>query len=408
MNDELMRRISDALDAPGGIEANEELRAQLEGDAAAAAYALDLEAIDSALSELGEQRAARIDSGPGWEAVASRFEELEDIGDVTAPPMLEGEDPLPEDAVRPVTLELAAATEPARPEAKVIDLAERRSRRALFATLGGLAAAAAVGLGILAGLEINADSESMVAGAAVHPAPGEAAPAAPASGTGAMAEMEMSAEEGADQAAAGALMPAAPMEPAARPEPTLRARRAVARGGRRGVYPMEMDSLLDDAVGGGRGPVASGSGGGGRRGDSAGAGAEPPMTIGDTSSEPSRPQVVNVLVAAERQIRRCMGDTRAPARVRVRVNGASGAIESLTIDPPFHTGPEGRCMVGVIRRLPMPRSSRPMYTVSHVYRPERVAGGSLDAPANAARQRRQRRRSPAREQRPPVVDAYGH
>ena len=87
MKEELQRRISDALDAPGGLEADADLRALLEDDADAAGYAADLAAIDGALAALGEGF-----EEPDWDALADRIdagleaeEALEPL-DVTAPP----------------------------------------------------------------------------------------------------------------------------------------------------------------------------------------------------------------------------------------------------------------------------------------------------------------------------------
>lgn len=395
MNDELTRRISDALDAPGGIEADEDLRAQIESDAAATAYAQDLESIGAALGALSTRA-----SEPDWRAMLGRIEarlddDLEDIGDVTAPPELE-------DAEGQAPAVPVKATAPAvamRAESNVVDLAAHRRQRALFATIGGLAAAAAVGLGIMAGLSLERDAEP-VAAAGVMQAASEAAPASPAPAQMAVSdvmgdvEAPGSSEESLPEAdmvaggeapsAAPSVMATAPAEARAdldRPDMQPMPGRRASGGSSRGAAGTD-DGL--HALGRSHGP---GQGAGGMGG---------PQT-------PDRVEVVNALNSVQAEIVACMGDTRSVARVFVRVNGSTGTVGAVRVSPPF-SGAEAACMVRVIGGVQMPRSAS-TYEIEHAYRPERVAGGTLGRPAAAARaRRRQSSATPAQERVLPSAD----
>ncbi len=115
MNDELMRRISDALDAEGGYEGDAELRALLAKDTEAAAYAADLARVDAALRGLGARRRRE----PDWDALAARIdarldEELEAL-DAEAPPRFEDEVRTREPAVSQEVPAMRAAPPAAAP-----------------------------------------------------------------------------------------------------------------------------------------------------------------------------------------------------------------------------------------------------------------------------------------------------
>src|SRR5688572_309102 len=88
-----MRRIEDALDAPGGIESDAELRSVLASDPEARAYADDLVRIGERLSAMGSS-ASSVD----WDALAAKIEarldeQLDDL-DVLGPPIFEDEAPI--------------------------------------------------------------------------------------------------------------------------------------------------------------------------------------------------------------------------------------------------------------------------------------------------------------------------
>ncbi|MEZ4340708.1 MAG: hypothetical protein R3B82_29150 [Sandaracinaceae bacterium] len=376
-----MRRISDALDAPGGLEADEALRAILADDADAARYAADLAAIDEALGGLGAGR-----DEPDWEAMLDRIEDrldadlegLRDIGDPTVPPAFE--DLAEDEVVEPIVPRAAAASvvsvaaapvAKAAPSAEVVDLAARRKqRRQVFSLIGGLAAAAAVGLGITAGLSMSAD-EAPSAGFAMEQAE-RAAPAAPA-----MAEVPAAAP--AEVALADDFAEAE--EPtAAEPSPITAA--GAFQPGARGVSRSSGAAPADALAAGGLGlDGVGGGGGGGFRTDTSTAPAATRAV-----REPTRAEVVNALNEVSDAVARCIRRTGEVAQVRVRVNGATGAVESVTVEPPY-VGAEAACVVRAVRTASMPTSPSPYYEATHPYHPAGPAGGSLGSPASAARRR---------------------
>ncbi len=403
---ELMRRISDALDAPGGLEGDAVLRAELDADAAL--YAADLQAIDAALAGLKTERAE-----PDWDAMLQRIEEgldgdldaLADIGDPTLAPRFEGEEREEVEAasvdVEPTVVPEVAATPGG---AEVVDLSARRKRRQqLFATIGGLAAAAAVGLGILAGLEASPEApmasavmeESAPAATSDAPAavaPAVVAPASPAEapapalqddelGIGGLQELAAEASEPEAEPVAMATSRSARARRAAAPSDEIQGRAHRGWESSRGGAPSRRAPplpSLDRAIGGGRGGAALGN--------------------------PTRAEVVNALNEVAPAVQRCIGRAGELARVHVRVNGSTGRIESTTVSPPY-TGSEARCVVRAVRTARMPRSSTPSYEVDHVYRPAPVAGGALRPAAPAAR--RQRRARPAPSQPAAEPDPFG-
>lgn len=407
-DEELMRRISDALDAPGGIEADEALRAALAEDPEAARYAADLSAIDDALGRLGADRPE-----PDWEAMLDRIERgldrdlegLVDIGDPTAPPDFEDE------AAPALPRVAAAASVTAAPVAakaagggEVVDLAARRKqRRQVFSVIGGLAAAAAVGLGITAGLSMN-DTAPM-AGFAME----EAAPAAPSVAT-VPADMEMPAAAPEPEPAAEAPPPMAFAMGEAENDETaddspvtaagaFQAARAVEVPRARGAAPSPDPAMdgLGEGFGGGR--AGSGGGGGGYAGPAERATGSSSAT---PAQQPTRVEVVNALNEVADDVAACMRQTREVAQVRVRVNGSTGAVQSVTVQPPFR-GAEAACIVRAVRGASMPTSGSPSYEVVHAYHPAPIAGGSL-APSAPAARRARRPASPARSAPPSLRD----
>ncbi|MGE3633762.1 MAG: hypothetical protein AB7P00_27925, partial [Sandaracinaceae bacterium] len=199
----LSRRISAALDRKPGAtldvlrRLDDEL-ADAFADTDAAAFAEELAAVDRALASLGAQRTSSAGAERDWDAMAAaiearldRDEELDDIGDPAAPPRFEGELEAQQvaaaiaGAAAPVGTGAAAAVAampvtstalPDAPTAPVVELAARRRR--IFAAIGGLAAAAAVGLGVTAGFSMNSRSpeyDSVGASGAAAPVSVEAA-----------------------------------------------------------------------------------------------------------------------------------------------------------------------------------------------------------------------------------------
>ena len=88
MNKDLERKISEALDQPGGVHADAELAAELERDPEAAHYARDLERIGRALADWPLAERAE----DAWDAMAERVvSRLDDrlplLGDPTRPPI---------------------------------------------------------------------------------------------------------------------------------------------------------------------------------------------------------------------------------------------------------------------------------------------------------------------------------
>lgn len=346
-----MRRISEALDGPGGIAGDADVSAWIAEDPAALAYAQDLVRIDEVLRELGRERAAQAE--PDWDAMALRIEaRLDD-----ALPALAGVDDAPRFADEPA----APREEATRPSAgaKVVPLAPRRAKGPLY-WLGGLAAAAAVGLGITFGLYSFQAEPAAESAAATLPATGWAeraaqSPAAPASAA-VMAEAEAAEMPLAAPAPPPAPAPAA--EPAPRAEPA-----AVAAA----PSPTPRTESIAPAR--------------------AAAGASPAdARLDETLARPTRAEVISALQSVEPAVQRCLQARGEVARASVQV-GADGTVISVRVDPPY-VGGEARCIVDAVHGARLPRSPED-YQAIHTFRPAPIAGGSLsDRPMPAARARR--------------------
>ncbi|MBX3274157.1 MAG: hypothetical protein KF729_28075 [Sandaracinaceae bacterium] len=378
-----MRRISDALGAPGGLDADAALRERLDADPEAARYAQDLGAIDEALRGLGAARRE-----PDWEAMLGRIEDALDADagfddglDATAPPQFADEPSARRVAAPPVA---AAGGE-------VVDLSARREQRnRVFALAGAFAAAAAVGMGVMAGLSMDRGAPAEMSAApavqsvdvpadlesAAVPEPMAAAP------TTAPAEGEREEQAAVAYAAPAVPAPTATAIPAEAPAPPVVVARGVTSGG--GFDGLGARAPARGAGGGGSG-YATGSTSAGEfaRGDRADQpAAEPPVT-----REPSRVEVVNALNQVAHAVASCMVRTREVAEVRVRVEGATGRVETVTVRPPF-TGAEAACIRRAVQSASMPRSAHATYEVTHAYHPAPTAGGSLSPAAPAARRAR--------------------
>lgn len=402
LDEDLQRRISDAL-----LSDDDGLGDLVEGDADAALYASDLQAIDEALGGLAPRGGG---AEPDWEAMAARIdarlgsdEALEDIGDVTRAPEFE-EEPAPV-----VQLPAVAAAAP-EPGAEVVSLdAARKRRNRIFAAVGGLAAAAAVGLGIMSGLTLGGADEAAPASMAAEQ---EMAPAAEAVATGTMdgpgepsdwagaadeaaAEGEAPSEVAAVAAAAPAAEPAMEMPATSRSALENRAARGRAGGG----YPV--DDLLAEPMArsrrrraGRRGSGASlGASGGGGGGIARPAPAPARTSTGSTTAA-TRVLAVNALNARISQVQRCIGTEGETAPVVVTVD-ANGRLLNVNVGGTL-TDQARACVAREVRLARMPRSDEGSYSLTHTYRPAPVAGGSLSGSGNAARRTRRRSaRTPA-------------
>ena len=366
-DDELMQRISSAIDADGGLDRDAELRALLDRDPDALLYAQDLVRIDEVLADLG-RRAAE----PDWDALAAHIEaglDREESGEplegFDAPPRFLDADLRDASVSQEVAVAPAASAPRPQPEAKVVDLARRRST--VFAWTGGLAAAAAVGLGIAFGTTSLGTSF-------------DAAPSSEPAAAYEQAEAEAMAP-GAQAVAPPPVMPAPAeaqawdglAEAEASPEPLPAAAVAVGRargyaGGGGAPAPMAAPMRLAEPA---REPAA----------DSAG-----------VIAQPGRAQVLTTLQGVEPTVQRCLGRVGEVARVTLQV-GVAGNVVSARVDPPY-TGADAACIVDAVRGARLPPSPEG-YVFVHVFRPAPVAGGSLARPPNAGRAARRRPASPA-------------
>ncbi len=381
MNDELMRRISDALDAEGGPEGDAELRALLAKDTEAAAYAADLARVDAALRGLGARRRRE----PDWDALAARIdarldEELEAL-DVDAPPRFEDEVRTREPAVSqevPAMRAAPPAAAPSAPErapAPVVELASRRSGVVVW--LGGLAAAAAVGLGITFGVTtLGAPAEELAAAPATQEAAPSAVPA-PAEAAWEGAAAEMPAAEPEPLPAAAALLPGAP--PAAAPPAPEPVAAAPAPRAQAAPAPDLMDRV--------------GSGGSARGGAA--------LRPDEPATPPSRAAILTALASVEPDVQRCLSERGQVAHVTMQV-GAHGRVMSVRVSPPY-AGGEATCIVNALRAAQLPASPTD-YPVAYAFRPAPMAGGSLARPPAAAR--RQRGTSAPSRQASEISDAF--
>jgi hypothetical protein len=376
VNDELMRRISDAQDADG-VDADAELRSLLARDPEARAYADDLVRVDAALQALGEHRE------PDFDALADRIsarldEKLDEGFDPTAAPFFT-DDP----GDRPVGLPEKRAAAP------VVELASRRGSR-VFYWLGGLAAAAAVLLGISLGLTtLGAENEVAMSPVseleeqgrgAFMPAPAPA-PMQVERAAGEAAQAEMPRREPVAQIA--------PTEPSAEPalampppSPTdspvivaelARPDEARMQGGGFATQPARARPQAQQAA-----PTISPR-------------AQPmepePMERGSNAGPVGRADVLAALRAVEAPVQRCIAERREVARVSISVQ-PNGSIGSIQVMPPF-VGADAQCIESAVRSARLPASEQG-YVFVHAFRPAGRVAGTLARPPNAARQARQR------------------
>ncbi len=373
-----MRRISDALEGGSALSSNDGLRELVEGDVEALAYAQDLVRIDEVLKSFGEATRE-----PDWEALASRIEgrldeELEPLEGIDDPPRFDDDaarfaEPPVEGSEVGLARPAATAGQGAREEeaAKVVPL--RRKRSSAFVWLGGLAAAAAVGLGVAVGTATLESAEPTVASAPQPAAEMAAEVPATAEPTGAFEQASAEPEPTALPAAAAA-------QPLARAGGALEASetRAPARRARHAA------------------PAASGRGGGfdslspseHPAGGASVAGPAPPPP------RPTRAEMVRSLHSVEPRVQRCLSDRGETAHAVVTV-GADGSVASVRVAPPY-AGVEARCIVDAVRTARMPESAED-YQLSYVFHPAPVAGGSIRPPAAARLRAHRSARHPAAE-----------
>jgi hypothetical protein len=362
VNPELQRRISDALDAPGGLEeADAELRALLE-DGETAAYARDIEAIDAALADL------RPGAEAGVEELLSRIE-----GALDAPVEAEDVDawlaaPFPEEAPG------SAADLPAAGGGEVVSLAERRAGSGgRGAWLGAFAAAAAVLLGVgtvfVFGPTQSAEPAAGIVPVTAEEAETAEAPPAPAPSATALQQQALRAEE-AERAMdlerevthAERDVPQAAAEPI--PPPPARARRA--RGGG-GAAIDDVDALLEGALGG---ATTSGA-----------------ARAGSRSQDARRPTRASVYAALERirpRATRCLGDRGEPVEVRFAMAPSGDAPSDVRFDD--DVDPEvARCVRAALRAFRHAPFEGGPFDVRHVFRPVPRLGVDSASSAPATR-----------------------
>jgi hypothetical protein len=427
-DDDLMRRISDGLSAPGSLDADDELRELLDADPEARLYADDLLAIDEALVGLkpamGEDR--------DWDALAAAItdrldDELDDIGDVAGPPPLDEEidvsgPVLSERAIAAARAEAEAPVAAARasaPAVGVVDLAEerRRRRRTMFTVIGGLAAAAAVGLGITAGISLSGDTRDMQAAPSFFDEEEESAEAVAEATVADMgAEDEaMAAEEPAEVGLArgygeslGGVDTPAPA-PAPDPEPMLELAEAEEDLGDYRAEERQLAQRMPAGAGGGREAMAQAPAPMAAPAPTTSSPARRasmrPQIAADRAAgdEPTRVQTQEALYTANAEVQRCMNRHDEVARVTVTVRGQDGVITDAQVAPPFGGTSAGECIARAVRRVRMPTSSSATYRAAHAYQPRPVAGSSEAPLAPASRSRRAR---PARSM--DVMDPFGN
>ncbi|HEY8429470.1 MAG TPA: hypothetical protein VIL20_13890 [Sandaracinaceae bacterium] len=396
MRDDLERRISDAMDREGGLDADAELRAILAENPSALAYAQDLARIDAVLRSFAERRRRE----PDWDALAARIEArldepLEDL-DVTSPPLFEDagaphrarepavsqEVPVaPAPGAQTATLppsasSAAPAVAPSseRAPASVVPLAPRR-RAPVLAWAGGLAAAAAVGLGILFGIgtlgapsDRWAEAPAAEEGAAALRGAPEAAPVAPASPAPAPPAPAGAASAAAEPAAAALAMdvPARERDGAegglalleAEPEPAAEPARYARPSGGAGL------------------PAATGASARARRRAGSGVGA-----AGRALSDAERDERFAALRRAEPDVQRCLAGRGEPAHVMLDVD-ADGRVSSVRVAPPY-AGGEAACIERALRALRLPASGTGRSVLAHTFRPAPPTGGPHARPAAA-------------------------
>ncbi|MCZ7683159.1 MAG: hypothetical protein M5U28_31880 [Sandaracinaceae bacterium] len=342
----------------------------------------DLARVDAALRGLGARRRRE----PDWDALAARIdarldEELEAL-DAEAPPRFEDEARTREPAVSqevPAMRAAPPAAAPGGPErapAPVVELASRRSGVVVW--LGGLAAAAAVGLGITFGVTtLGAPAEELAAAPAMQEAAPSAVPAPAEAAWEGEAMAEMPAAEPEPLPAAAALMPGAP-PPAAPPAPEPVAAAPAPR-----AQAAPAPDLMDRV----------GSGG------SARGGAAPRPD--EPATPPSRAAILSALASVEPDVQRCLSERGQVAHVTMQV-GAHGRVMSVRVSPPY-AGGEATCIVNALHAAQLPASPTD-YPIAHAFRPAPMAGGSLARPPAAAR--RQRPATAPSRQASEISDAF--
>ncbi|MFK7990449.1 MAG: hypothetical protein AB8I08_30795 [Sandaracinaceae bacterium] len=435
-----MRRISEALDAPGGLEADASLTAALEADAEAREYAAGVRRVDAALGLFGESGAgmtggADWDTRVDWEAMASRIDAqidampaLEDIGDPTAPPVFEdveterfvaAAEGVAFEAAPPRVEPVLVGARSATPPAPVVDLASRRRQRNMWiASVGGLAAAAAVALGLTAGMSLDGDlqAESAPAG----DAPASAVAAAPESPTEEDESLDMGYQASEQRTQTVAANDPAPFAADLAEGSTSQAggvawgrtesrrrRRSAARpmaraaGGALGLSgststprptgavhgaAIEPGAPVDNAWANEPSPEPT------ARPPAPAPRLAPSTARGAAGGAPDEGAARAALASVTDQVRRCMGPDREVARIRVQVD-ANGRVRHAEVQPPF-TGSAAACMVAAVRSVRMPTGPASGYEIGHAYRPQPVAGSPRGGRAVGAAHRA-RRAAPA-------------
>lgn len=376
VDEELTRRISSALDR-GGVNADPALRALLDEDDAALRIAQDFVRIDEVLKSLGASVRE-----PDWNALAARIEARLDAelapldGDVLAPPhFIDDGAAAPSATVREASAGAAAPSDEHR--APVVDLAAARGTTSTSSSPkqpgflvwgGGLAAAAAVGLGIVFGLTTL---DGSTGSSAVGNAPA-AAVQGPARAVSALEAPEP--------------MPAAPA-PSVQPQQALFDDEDMVV-----EHAISRETLSGPAL---RDAPAR---------DAQQEAVRAPIELPETP--PTRAEILAALARVERSVQRCLERRGDPARVSIQI-GVRGNAISTRVDPPY-VGTEAACIVDVLREAELPRSPQ-TYQFVHVFRPARTLGSSAQQRATSPRSAAgPARPSPGRSPSRPAVDALDH
>ncbi|AKF07034.1 hypothetical protein [Sandaracinus amylolyticus] len=474
MRDDLQRRISAALDAPGGIDGDPGLRELLDGDPQAAAYAHDVarlgrlmrewplpEPDDAAFEALASRIEQRLDETlpRGVDVTgAPQFDDDDDLRDATAgllgPVITSGEFQVEElesiPPVAPVVVAKATGAPPPPPSARPVappvareipklapasDQASDRlsfpsippapgasslqqapvvplRKRGRYQWLAGLAAAAAVGLGVFTSTQIYQD------------APGAERAAVPAQTVAPAATPTVAPEEAAyaalaEEAAPAPItpMPAAPMQrraepigaPQAAPPPPPRpgAAAAAAEGyALDGPHGMLGGALASGGAPADEAPVrararrALASDDAYARGGAGGAGApasvsEAPATTAtaradqgaaarsapraqvaaapaeaeldaDLPATPDRGAVLAAIQAVEPAVRACAEAEHGVASVRIVVAG-TGRVTTATVGGQFAGTPVGSCVARAVRTARFPRFASERFEVTYPF-----------------------------------------
>jgi hypothetical protein len=433
MSDELQRRVSAALDAQGRLDADPPLRELLARDPEAAAYARDL----VRLSRLLRSWPVPMPSEDAFEALALRIEQRLDeplprAPDPTAPPDFD-DDTAKARAAPPAAASGGRFSLPSfagAPIPKLDATAPLRRPRRGVRWIGGIAAAAAIGLGVFATTTLyrNGDSLSSAApgaGDVGYASPSPAMAPSPAlGGTVAAAEAPVPEARVAEPVASpsvssGELWARAPAEGSTDPIVAVGARSGLGGRGATAAAPAarpRSDDVADGLAEAGRrvprqrmragrfsepaferstaSPVAPTAGAAAARipapqttppspslgrftGGGAGSGGEPRAdeaadswvaraVMPNLPAQPGRGEVLSSLQAVEPAVRACAVERHGVATVRIVV-APSGRVTVATVLGEFAGTPTGSCVARAVRGARFPPFSGERFEITYPF-----------------------------------------